>query len=311
MKLLLALALCGPALAATRTSVPGVSIPNLPVDARAPTADVSSIPGSMNFPAAISPEIPAAPIAHIPSAAAPAAPEPQSAIATARAFAAAAEQDRPERIAAGFDGNAPRPEVAASPWRGRLAIGATLGAVGVAGAAAVNKVASSWPAGKVIALGAGDWVGQQPLWIKFLLGFAVYFLVALVFGSIMNLIEHGNILGEDRTRQPEPPDRPEPETAEYGAPASSSPADARITIKAVERDAAARCPLCRDALDAASKMDCAGCGTPMHAECFAEMGRCASAGCPSRYLFVPAEPPSLRAADFPSARDFFRRNIDG
>ncbi len=47
------------------------------------------------------------------------------------------------------------------------------------------------------------------------------------------------------------------------------------------RSAHERCPFCHDEFAASSeeRVTCAGCGTPHHADCFAENGGCSSLGC--------------------------------
>lgn len=55
--------------------------------------------------------------------------------------------------------------------------------------------------------------------------------------------------------------------------------------------AAERCPFCRDQLPRSEATACARCGTPHHADCLAESGRCSVLACGR-----PTRPPSQRVA---------------
>jgi hypothetical protein len=77
-------------------------------------------------------------------------------------------------------------------------------------------------------------------------------------------------------RDPVPPPDPRPRVI---AVRDGKPAE----VHAVERDEGARCPFCRDALDGAiPAVTCDACGTPQHAACFEEHGRCSVHGCGRR-----------------------------
>ena len=54
----------------------------------------------------------------------------------------------------------------------------------------------------------------------------------------------------------------------------------------------AACPYCRGAIDASAgeQLECPGCGTPHHSDCYAENGGCTVFGCTA----APAEEPKLR-----------------
>lgn len=80
-----------------------------------------------------------------------------------------------------------------------------------------------------------------------------------------------------------PADRPDDVVAALDrlialARALAPPLELRVQASTAPR---LTCPYCHGALEAGERVDCAACGTPHHAECFHEHGRCTALGCES------------------------------
>lgn len=71
---------------------------------------------------------------------------------------------------------------------------------------------------------------------------------------------------------------------------------------------APRCEVCGDAIASSLRVDCLGCGTPHHRDCFAYVGQCSVYGCNSRRgkanpgYGATAEPDIVSVRDTSSAR---------